>query len=139
MAKNKKMTPNDVTKFLDDLPEKTVVMSSDGNYVARRVGGEEYPWYMLGVDTPLSTHGLMLWSNEPWKVLVPAPVEIAADETVSILGEGIHTGLRKGTDAPEAHDLWMAISNSDNAWSDALGYAVWGLGYMGLALVRKEK
>lgn len=52
-------------------------------------------------------------------------------EATGILGEGIHTGLRKGTDAPEAPELWDAISRSDAAWSDALRYAVWGMNEMG--------
>lgn len=58
---------------------------------------------------------------------------------LSVLGEGIHTGLRKGTDAPEAHDLWVAISNSDRAWSDALKFFLYGLDVMGMAICKKEE
>lgn len=58
-------------------------------------------------------------------------------DATSQLGEGIHTGLRKGTDAPEAPELWKAIRDSDGAWSDALAYAVWGLGTMGYKLCRE--
>lgn len=60
------------------------------------------------------------------------------DEAASIIGEGLHTGLRKGTDAPEAHDLWVAISESGEAWTDALDYLLYGLDVMGLALCKNE-
>lgn len=58
-------------------------------------------------------------------------------EVASILGEGLHTGLRKGTEAPEAHPLWLAIRDSERAWSEALDFLVDGLDQMGLALCRK--
>lgn len=60
------------------------------------------------------------------------------DEAASIIGEGLHTGLRKGSDAPEAPELWEAIHNSLDAWSDALDYLVYGLDYMGFSLCKKE-
>jgi hypothetical protein len=62
--------------------------------------------------------------------------KIPDEDAVSILGEGLHTGLRKGTDAPEAMALHRAIGDSDRAWSDALHYLVWGLDQMGLAVCR---
>lgn len=65
------------------------------------------------------------------------PVDEASAQ--SIIGEGLHTGLRKGTDAPEASALWHTISSSDEAWSDALAYLTWGLDQMGIALCKKEK
>jgi hypothetical protein len=60
------------------------------------------------------------------------------DETLlSILGEGIHTGLRKGSDAPSADKLWQVISDSeDSAWGDALAFALWGLRKMGYDIVK---
>lgn len=61
------------------------------------------------------------------------------DEATSLIGEGLHTGLRKGTDAPEAHDLWESIRNSDQAWSDALNYLMWGLETMGYRLCKEVK
>lgn len=64
---------------------------------------------------------------------------LPASEAASIIGEGLHTGLRKGTDAPEAHDLWTAVRDSNRAWSEALAYLVDGLDYMGLALCKKEE
>jgi hypothetical protein len=60
-------------------------------------------------------------------------------EAASILGEGIHTGLRKGTDAPEAPDLWTAIAKSDEAWSDALNFAIWGMNEMGYRVCRVDE
>lgn len=65
-------------------------------------------------------------------------IPVTKQEAVSTIGEGLHTGLRKGTDAPESAALWQAIANSDRAWSEALDFLVWGLGEMGLALCKKE-
>lgn len=57
----------------------------------------------------------------------------------SLLGEGIHTGLRKGTDAEDSHELWKAISDSDTtAWSDAIDYCLWGLKEMGYQIYKVE-
>jgi hypothetical protein len=69
------------------------------------------------------------------KVWTPVPKE----DWASIIGEGLHTGLRKGTDAPEASVLHRYIGQSDRAWSEALAYLVWGLDSMGLALCKKEE
>lgn len=66
------------------------------------------------------------------KVITYTPVD--DEDAMGIIGEGIHTGLRKGSQAPEAHDLWVAISNSEQAWDDALSYCLWGLGQMGYAI-----
>jgi len=62
---------------------------------------------------------------------------MSKDDAASVVGEGLHTGLRKGTDAPEAHDLWKAIQDSEQAWSDAIDYLLWGLEQMNLAICRK--
>jgi hypothetical protein len=54
--------------------------------------------------------------------------EVSASELASIVAEGVHTGLRKGSEAPDSMDLWRAISNSDSdAWSDAARFLAWGL------------
>lgn len=61
------------------------------------------------------------------------PLEDA--EAAELIGEGIHTGLRKGTEAPSSILLWQAISDSDDgAWSEALTYLVQGLTYLGYKL-----
>ena len=53
---------------------------------------------------------------------------IGHNELRSHIGEGVHTGLRKGGDAPSAPDLWKAIGDSDDsAWSDAVDFCVYGL------------
>ncbi len=36
----------------------------------------------------------------------------------SYLGEGIHTGLRRGSDTEASTDTWQAIHDSTTAWSD---------------------
>lgn len=66
-------------------------------------------------------------------------VPVSDEDTTSLLGEGIHTGLRKGTDAPGAHETWMAINTNDEAWSEALDWAVWGLHEMGFVLCKVEE
>ena len=56
---------------------------------------------------------------------------IGHNELRSHIGEGVHTGLRKGGDAPSGPDLWKAIGDSqDSAWSDAVAFCVYGLRQM---------
>lgn len=58
--------------------------------------------------------------------------ELAAD-----IGMGVHTGLRKGTDAPSSGPLWKAINASDDgAWAAAVAYCVSGLRSMGYKFAR---
>jgi len=58
----------------------------------------------------------------------------------SLLGEGIHTGLRKGSEAPSSTTLWRAISDSDDsAWADALAFCVEGLREMGYVLCKQDE
>jgi len=63
---------------------------------------------------------------------------VTDEEATSAIGEGLHTGLRKGTDAPEAPALWEAISASSTAWSEALDFLVWGLHHMGYAVCKEH-
>lgn len=59
-------------------------------------------------------------------------------EAASLIGEGVHTGLRKGSEAPSSMPLWRAISGStDSAWADAIAFCLWGLESMGYVLCRK--
>jgi hypothetical protein len=65
---------------------------------------------------------------------------VDTDVATSLIGEGLHTGLRKGTEAMDAMDLWRAISNSDtSAWNDALNFLVESLDYMGYKLCKNDK
>lgn len=60
------------------------------------------------------------------------------DTAASLIGEGVHTGLRKGSEAPSSAKLWRAISESDDgAWGEAVRYCVWGLEQMGYAVCKK--
>lgn len=66
----------------------------------------------------------------------PVTDEAAAD----LIGEGVHTGLRKGSEAASSGPLWRAISESeDGAWSDAVRYCVWGLKTMGYVICVEVK
>jgi len=70
----------------------------------------------------------------------PAPRQVVAgSELASVIGEGLHTGLRKGTDAPESAALWRAISESDRAWHEALAFLVDGLASMGFVVTKPAK
>jgi hypothetical protein len=85
---------------------------------------------------PGVTGGEEIFQAPPDIEWVPVDPEDAAAE----IGMGLHTGLRKGTDAEDAHKLWVAINQSEtSAWIDACSYLVSGLKYMGMALCRKEQ
>jgi hypothetical protein len=63
---------------------------------------------------------------------------IDTDTAASLIGEGIHTGLRKGSEAPSSATLWRAIAESDDsAWEDAVAFCLWGLEYSGYAICKK--
>lgn len=64
----------------------------------------------------------------------PVPDEEAQEQ----IAVGVHTGLRKGSEAPSSGRLWRRISQSnDGAWTDAVAYCVWGLNSMGYVLCKK--
>lgn len=64
-------------------------------------------------------------------------VEVTEDELSEQIAIGVHTGLRKGSEAPSSHDLWQAISRSDDsAWSDAADYCADGLRFMGYKVMK---
>lgn len=59
------------------------------------------------------------------------------EELAENIAIGVHTGLRKGTDAPSSGPLWRAINDSnDGAWEAAVAYCVDGLRSMGFKFVR---
>lgn len=70
------------------------------------------------------------------KVNTYIPVE--DDEFAEQIAIGMHTGLRKGSEAPSSGPLWKAISASDDgAWTDAAQYCVEGLKAQGFRLVKE--
>ena len=47
------------------------------------------------------------------------------------IGEAVHVSFRKGTDAPGAYKVWLAIRDMDNhGYSDAMTFALYGLGVL---------
>ena len=63
---------------------------------------------------------------------------VTKEQLAEQIAIGMHTGLRKGTEAPSSGPLWQAISASDDgAWMDAAKYCVWGLEAMGFEVRRK--
>ena len=66
-------------------------------------------------------------------------VEVSDEEFEEHIAIGMHTGLRKGSDAPSSGPLWRAIGASDDsAWSDAARFCVYGIKSMGYRLVKDE-
>jgi hypothetical protein len=67
-----------------------------------------------------------------------AYIPVEDDEFAEQIAIGVHTGLRKGSEAPSSGPLWRAISESnDGAWLEACQYAVYGLKHMGYKLVKE--
>lgn len=65
-------------------------------------------------------------------------VEVTDEELAGEIAIGMHTGLRKGSEAPDSAKLWQAIYDSnDSSWSDAARFCVYGLRQMGYE-VRKR-
>ena len=61
-----------------------------------------------------------------------------ADEWASMIGEGIHTGFRKGTEHPRSHEYWTLIKEMPNElWNEVLDYCVSGLVYMKVIEVKE--
>lgn len=64
-------------------------------------------------------------------------VEVSTEELASAIAEGVHTGLRKGTDAEDSVDLWQAIRNSrSEAWGEAAAFCAAGLKMMGYTITK---
>jgi len=69
-----------------------------------------------------------------------AQVEVTQSELAEQIAVGMHTGLRKGSEAPSSHKLWKAIATSDDsAWSDAAAYCVYGLTSMGYKITKEDE
>ena len=52
-------------------------------------------------------------------------IAMMKDNGEVLLSEGIHAGLRKGTDAPDSQALWSAIHDSrTTAWQDAIAFGL---------------
>lgn len=67
-------------------------------------------------------------------------IEVSDEEFQEHIAIGVHTGLRKGTDAPDSAALWRAIgASTDTSWSDACRFAVYGIKSMGYRLVKDEE
>jgi len=71
------------------------------------------------------------------KAKMSKQVEVSKEELAEQIAIGMHTGLRKGSEAPSSSKLWQAISRSDDsAWSDAAAYCVYGLTSMGYKVTK---
>lgn len=63
---------------------------------------------------------------------------VSKQEAAEQIACGVHTGLRKGSEAPTSGPIWRAISESDDsAWMDAVNYCVYGLESMGYAICKE--
>lgn len=64
-------------------------------------------------------------------------MDVPDAELADAIAVGMHTGLRKGSEAPNSAELWQAISAShDSSWSDAARFCVDGLRAMGYEVRR---
>ncbi len=71
------------------------------------------------------------------KAVAATRVDVTAEELAGQIAVGVHTGLRKGSEAPSSADLWQAISKSeDSAWTDAAHFCAYGLESMGYTTTR---
>lgn len=62
------------------------------------------------------------------------------EEIISVLGQSIHTGLRKAGESHAADRAWHAITDMpDDDWSGVLGWAVWAMGVSGYIIVKEEE
>lgn len=64
---------------------------------------------------------------------------VLPDTAMSLLGEGIHTGLRKAGTGPKSAEIWNLIHDDLESWSNAVAFAVYGLESMGYAVCKKEE
>jgi hypothetical protein len=70
----------------------------------------------------------------------PKMVDVPDDELQEQIAIGMHTGLRKGSEAPSSGPLWRAINDSnDGAWSDAAAFTVYGLRAMGYKITKEAQ
>lgn len=66
--------------------------------------------------------------------------KISREDATSLLGEGIHTGLRKAVDSHESVVVWQAINRlPDDEWHTVLVWLVDALASMGYHLVKEDK
>lgn len=72
------------------------------------------------------------------KETITGKFEVVDRETATyLIGHGVHTGLRKGTEAPNSGVLWRGIQrSSDSSWSDAVQYCIDNLEGAGYRIVK---
>lgn len=52
------------------------------------------------------------------------------EDLKSMFGEGFHTALRKGTEAPGSSEMHRWIANlPEGAWNGIIEFVVWGMEY----------
>ena len=110
------------------------VMQEDREAAARLTGEEAMAFGMADLSDAVqsfarhriaSTASLQTRVAELEKGLEKCVNVIETFKDADILSEGIHAGLRKGTDAPDSHALWTAIAGSKtSAWADAIAFAL---------------
>jgi hypothetical protein len=105
----------------------------------------------IHVETPAATYHYTLKKPDGWETwimnLYPCDCPPASSdwtdedqELADNIAVGMHTGLRKGSEAPSSGPLWRAIGEStDSAWSDAAKFCVWGLKEMGYTVTREDE
>lgn len=65
------------------------------------------------------------------------PQLISREDWASVIGEGIHTGFRKGSEHPRSSEYWNILNEMPSElWNEVLEYCVSGLEYMDLIEVK---
>ena len=60
-------------------------------------------------------------------------------DSLALIGEGLHSGLRKIGDTKEAADAWAAIHNmAPGEWTKYLEWTLWGIRESGYDICKKE-
>jgi hypothetical protein len=76
-------------------------------------------------DSARAAAGVLSAELEGMRKALEDCVKVIEGFTADSISEGVHAGLRKGTDAPDASVLYEAIARSrTTAWSDACAFAV---------------
>lgn len=89
------------------------------------------PQVVQDIAATLPSPVVQVTDERSWR---PVDPEVAR----SLFAERAHMGLRRGTDAPGSRIAWNAITNTQDGWRDAVGYAIAALTAEGYALCKRE-
>lgn len=78
-------------------------------------------------------HEIFTWKQVTGRV-------VPTEDAISQIGEGVHTGLRKGSYQSDSHAIWKTIYDSKtSAWHDGVAWFVEVMKMTGYAIVKLEE